>query len=76
MFDDLETAESKTEEAKSPSDDEQKRHWWIGPWAHVIAGVVFCLVYFPLDKHNRAWQVAITLAYMVFMVCCTCGMSF
>ena len=37
-------------------DDEQKSleapevtSWWIGRWSHVIAGGVFCLLYFPLS---------------------------
>jgi len=76
MFDDLDTAESKTDETRSPSDAEQKSHWWIGPWAHVIAGMVFCVTYFPFDQYVWSWQVAVTLAYIVFMLCCTCGLAF
>jgi len=64
-------------------DDEQKppeaaevTSWWIGRWAHVIAGLVFCLVYFPLDDRIWSWQVAATLSYIVFVLCCTCGLSF
>jgi len=50
--------------------------WWIGRWAHVIAGLVFCMLYFPLSNHIWSWQVAVTLSYIVFMLCCTCGLSF
>lgn len=76
MFDDLDTAENKADETQGSSDGKQNSHWWIGPWAHVIAGLAFCLIYFPFDQHVWAWQVAVTLAYMVFMVCCTCGLAF
>ena len=73
MFEDL---DNQTEEKQSASDAEQRSHWWIGPWAHVIAGVVFCVIYFPLDQYLWGWQVAITLTYVVFMFCCTCGLIF
>jgi hypothetical protein len=76
MFDDLDTAESKTEDEQKSSEDQQKSSWWIGRWAHVIAGVVFCLLYFPFENRFWSWQLAITLSYTVFMLCCTCGLSF
>ena len=70
MFEDLDAA---TEE---PIADVEKSSCWIGRSAHVIAMVVFCLLYFPFYAHSRSWQVAITSSYIVFMLCCTCGMSF
>jgi hypothetical protein len=76
MFDDSETAEKKTEDEQTPADDEEESHWWIGPWAHVIAGVVFCLLYFPFEDRFWSWQLAITVTYVVFMLCCTCGLAF
>lgn len=76
MFDDLDTAEKKTEIEQTPAEDEKESHWWIGPWAHVIAGVVFCLLYFPLKDRFWSWQVAITVSYVVFVLCCACGLSF
>jgi hypothetical protein len=64
-------------------DDEQKNQetaevtsWWIGRWAHVIALLVFGIVYLPFDDRIWGWQVAATLSYIVFMLCCTCGLSF
>ena len=69
MFDDLDEA------TKEPVEPEKPR-WWIGPWAHVIAGLVFCLIYFPFDQYPWSWQVAISLTYVVFMLCCTCGLAF
>jgi hypothetical protein len=61
---------------EKPSEDAEKSSWWIGRWAHVIAGVVFCLLYFPFADHLWSWQLAITLSYVVFMLCCTCGIAF
>ncbi len=76
MFDDLDTAENKTEEAQKTSEGEQKSSWWIGRWAHVIALVPFCLIYFPFSERAWSWQVAVTISYIVFMLCCTCGLAF
>lgn len=76
MFDDLETGEKKTEDEQAPPEDEKGSHWWIGRWAHVIAGLVFCLLYFPFKDRFWSWQVAITVTYVVFMLCCTCGLAF
>lgn len=76
MFDDLETAESKAEERADPSASDRAQHWWIGRWAHVLAGVVFCALYFPLSQYVWSWQIAITATYIVFMLCCTFGIAF
>lgn len=76
MFDDLDTAENETEAQQNLSEDGQAPHWWVGPWAHVIAGLVFCLIYFSFDQHVWSWQVATTAAYIVFMLCCSCGLAF
>jgi hypothetical protein len=76
MFDDLDTAENKTEGAQGPSEEEQRSSWWIGRWAHVIAIGVFCLLYFSLKDRSWSWQLAITSSYIVFMLCCTCGIAF
>ncbi|HEY1903913.1 MAG TPA: hypothetical protein VGG56_15880 [Terracidiphilus sp.] len=76
MFDDLDTAESKTEISQNRSEDERRASWWIGRWAHVTSIAVFGLVYVPFDDFAWSWQVAITVAYIVFMLCCTCGLAF
>jgi hypothetical protein len=55
---------------------EEVTSWWIGRWSHVIAGTLFCVLYFPLSSYIWSWQVAATLSYIVFMFCCTCGLSF
>jgi hypothetical protein len=61
---------------QEPSAPAEVTSWWIGRWAHVIAVVVFCSLYFPLSGRIWSWQVAVTLSYIVFVFCCTCGLSF
>jgi len=64
------------DDEQKPQGIEEVNSWWIGRWAHVITGLVFCLVYFPFDGRIWSWQVAATLSYIVFVLCCTCGLSF
>jgi hypothetical protein len=63
-------------EEQKPPETTEVTSWWIGRWAHVIALVVFCGLYFPLRDRFWSWQAAVTLSYIVFMLCCTCGLSF
>ena len=37
---------------------------------------VFCLLYLPFKDRFWSWQLAITLSYIVFMLCYTCGLAF
>jgi hypothetical protein len=76
MFEDSLGAEKQTEDGQSSSEGNERSSWWIGRWAHVIAGLSFCLLYFPFQNHSWSWLVAITLTYIVFMFCCTCGLAF
>jgi len=59
-----------------PLETEKVTSWWIGRWAHVIALLVFGVLYVPLSDRVWSWQVAATLSYVAFMLCCTCGLSF
>jgi len=72
MFDSL----SDVEDEARPSKEDQKSSWWIGRWAHVIAMLAFSVLYFPFADRFWSWQIAITLSYVVFMLCCTCGLAF
>lgn len=63
-------------EQESSEDEEKLSSWGVGRWAHVFSGVAFCLVYFPLKNHVWSLQVAITIAYLVFMIFCTFGLAF
>jgi hypothetical protein len=67
---------STGEEERKQSDAEENSSWWIGRWSHVIAILVFVLCYFPLSQYPWSWQASITIAYIVFMLCCTCGLAF
>ena len=67
---------SESEQNDKPPEDSEKSSWWIGRWAHVIALSVFCLLYFPFSDRFWSWQFAVTSTYVVFIVCCTCGMAF
>jgi hypothetical protein len=76
MLDDYIDLNNQQDEEQKPPETAEVTSWWIGRWAHVIAGVAFCVLYFPLSNHIWSWQLAVTLAYIVFMLCCTCGLSF
>jgi hypothetical protein len=64
------------DEEQKPQKTEEVNSWWIGRWAHIIAFLVFGIVYFPFDDRVWSWQVAATLSYVALMLCCTCGLSF
>jgi hypothetical protein len=76
MFDESADIDKQGEDKQKISEDHQASSWWVGRWAHVIAGVVFCMLYFPFEDRSWGWQLAITLSYVVFMLCCTCGIAF
>jgi hypothetical protein len=76
MPDDYIDLDQQADDRQQPPETTEVTSWWIGRWSHVIAGVVFCALYFPLSGHVWGWQVAVTLSYIVFMLCCTCGLSF
>jgi hypothetical protein len=76
MFEDSLSIEDQTKDDQKPSEDGEKSSWWIGRWAHVITIAIFCLLYLPFQDRSWSWQVAITLSYVVFMLCCTCGLAF
>ncbi len=67
---------SRDKDEPEQAEPEEVSSWWIGRWAHVIAGVLFCILYFPLSDRRWSWLVAVTVSYIVFMLCCTCGLSF
>jgi hypothetical protein len=76
MFEDSLGVENQNEDDQNSSESNEKSSWWIGRWAHVIAILVFCLLYFPFKDRFWSWQLAITLSYIVFMLCYTCGLAF
>jgi hypothetical protein len=66
MFDDLDTAEQKTEEEQKLSEENDKPIRQMSLWSHVIAGIVFCLLYLPLKGHSWSLYLAAAVAYSVF----------
>lgn len=60
MFDDLETAETKTEDEERPSSQLYR-------WAHFPGLLVFGLLILPLHRHPWGWQIAIACGYSVFV---------
>jgi hypothetical protein len=76
MPDDYIDLNNQQDDGDKLPETEEVTSWWIGRWAHVIAGLVFCVLYFPLSDHIWSWQAAVMLSYIVFVLCCTCGLSF
>jgi hypothetical protein len=76
MPDDYIDLKNQQDEEPKPQETAEVTSWWIGRWAHVIAIFFFCVVYFPLSDHGWSWQAAVTVSYVVFLLCCTCGLSF
>jgi hypothetical protein len=73
MFDDLDTAEQKTEEEQKPSEEDDKPIRQMSLWSHVIAGVVFCLLYLSLKGHPWSLYLAAAVAYSVFVFAIALG---
>ena len=75
MDDNLIDLNTRSEEEQQ-KEEQKQTSWWIGRWSHVLAGLSFCLVYFPFSGSALNPLAAIMVAYLVFMVCCACGLSF
>jgi hypothetical protein len=66
MFDDIETAEQKTE-ASSPDADGEDRSSQLYRWAHFPAFAVGILLFFLFHRYPWRWQVAIGGSYTVYV---------
>ena len=64
MFDDLDTAEQKTEAGTDPADDSSSGAY---RWAHFPAMLVFGALMIPLHRHPWGWQIAIASGYTVYV---------
>lgn len=51
MFDDLSSLENQAGETQKPSEEQDKPARSLSRWSHVIAGLIFCLLYFPFRGH-------------------------
>lgn len=65
MFDSLPDSEGRADEWSSRDRDNAFRN--PGRWAHFPAGLVFCLLYFPLKSHTWSVQLAVAAAYTVYV---------
>jgi len=76
MFDDISSLENQPEASQKPSDDEDEPSTRIlSVWSHVIAGVIFCLLYFPFESHRWSWLVAIGCSYTAFVFAIALGVG-
>lgn len=66
MFDDLDTAEQKTEDTQEASDDESTSSG-LYRWAHFPAILVFGILIIPLHSYLWGWQIAICGGYTVYV---------
>ena len=71
MFD--ESSESEDTEERAEEEEKPARNW--SRWSHVIAGVIFCLLYFPFRGHPWCWPVAVAVSFSVFVFAIGLGLS-
>ena len=76
MPDDYNDLKTQADEAQDDSDTPKFTSWWIGRWAHIISLIVFISLYVLFLDKTWGWPLAATVAYIIFMFCCTCGLSF
>jgi hypothetical protein len=72
---DLSSLENQTEDTEKASKVEDEPSRWLSKWSHVIAGLVFCLLYLPFQSHPWCWYVAIAGSYTVFAFAIALGLG-
>ena len=75
MFDDLNSFDGRAEEAQKPSEGEDKPARSLSRWSHVIAGLVFCLIYLSFQNHPWSSLVAIAVSYSAFTFAIALGLA-
>lgn len=75
MFDESLGLDNRPEETQKSSEEEDKPARDLSRWSHVIAGLVFCLLYFPFQHHPWSWLVAIAASYSVFTFAIALGLA-
>jgi hypothetical protein len=75
MFDDPSSLENQTEDTQKAPKAEDEPSRWLSKWSHVIAGVVFCLLYFSFQSHPWCWYGAIAGSYTVFAFAIALGLG-
>ena len=75
MFDDLTSLDGGAEEAQKSLEEEDKPARSLSRWSHVIAGLAFCLTYFPFQDRAWSWVVAIAVSYSAFAFAIALGLA-
>jgi hypothetical protein len=75
MFDELPGSDDRRGPSHDLSDEQNKPARNLSRWSHVIAGLVFCLIYFPFQHHPWSWLVAVAVSYTVFTFAIALGLS-
>lgn len=75
MFDDLDTAENETEGELNSSEQDDEPIRGLSRWSHVVAGVVFCPLYFPFWEHPCGLYVAVAGSYSVVAFAIALGLA-
>jgi hypothetical protein len=63
----------KESEQLLADDDKPARSY--SRYSHVIAGLVFCLLYLPFKSHSWSWPVACAVSYTTFVFAIALGLS-
>jgi len=74
MFDDLASLQGRAEKVQEP-EKEDKPARSLSRWSHVIAGLVFCFMYFSFRDHPWSWLVAIAVSYSSFAFAIALGLA-
>lgn len=75
MSDDLLSLENQTEETQKSPEEEDRPARTLSRESHIIAILVFCLLYFPFRGHPWNWPVAIAVSYSAFVFAIALGVS-
>jgi len=67
VFDNLDTAEKKTEAERTPADDEKQSSSRLYRWAHFPAMLVFGILIILFHGHSWSWRLAICGGYTVYV---------
>jgi hypothetical protein len=74
MFDEFSQDENPQETSEESEDEEKPARSW-SRWSHVIAGLTFCLLYFPFRDRPWSWPVAVAVSYSAFVFAIGLGLS-
>jgi hypothetical protein len=67
--------ENPTADPPRPSREEDRPARSLSRWSHIIAALIFCLLYFPFRRHPWSWPTAIAVSYTAFVFAIGLGLS-